>query len=281
MLPSLSPLIRKSLGRAPVGSRWCHTGGLNGVREDLDLGVDLDRKGDIRFLLIDVVGCLDVPSCLHSQLSAQPALAISVKRKLAIMCFMSDLEKLFLVHVAGGIFVFLNALGSGHYLYWQNVADLQQSKGAKYPRESPNVHQCDRSRVSPRNVQSAFCTGGATRRPHFLLRCCRPGRFCRKNSKRMGVLGRHTAAAGVGYEDIIDTTIYMVELQKITCAMSKAKDEFIKEPYPASSGSVSPNWSFQVPEPRSKSWRVSRNKSGVRRIFKSQSSLFNGGRQQN
>ena len=40
--------------------------------------------------------------------------------------------------------------------------------------------------------------------------------------------------AGVGYEDIIDTTIYMVDLQKNAAAMVKVKDEFIKEPYPAS-----------------------------------------------
>ena len=42
------------------------------------------------------------------------------------------------------------------------------------------------------------------------------------------------AEAGVGYEDIIDTTIYMVDLQKNAAAMVKVKDEFIKEPYPAS-----------------------------------------------
>ena len=42
------------------------------------------------------------------------------------------------------------------------------------------------------------------------------------------------AEAGVGYEDIIDTTIYMVDLQKNAAVMSKVKDEFIKEPYPAS-----------------------------------------------
>ena len=42
------------------------------------------------------------------------------------------------------------------------------------------------------------------------------------------------AEAGVGYEDIIDTTIYMVGLQKNAAAMVKVKDEFIKEPYPAS-----------------------------------------------
>ena len=47
-------------------------------------------------------------------------------------------------------------------------------------------------------------------------------------------LGETLEAAGVGYEDIIDTTIYMVDLQKNTAAMAKAKDEFIKEPYPAS-----------------------------------------------
>jgi enamine deaminase RidA (YjgF/YER057c/UK114 family) len=47
-------------------------------------------------------------------------------------------------------------------------------------------------------------------------------------------LGETLAEAGVGYSDIIDTTIYMVDLQKNAAAMAKAKDEFIKEPYPAS-----------------------------------------------
>jgi len=47
-------------------------------------------------------------------------------------------------------------------------------------------------------------------------------------------LGDTLKEAGVGYEDIIDTTIYMVDLQKNAAAMSKVKDEFIKEPYPAS-----------------------------------------------
>lgn len=47
-------------------------------------------------------------------------------------------------------------------------------------------------------------------------------------------LGRTLEAAGVGYEDIVDTTLYIVDLQKNTRAMAKAKDEFIKEPYPAS-----------------------------------------------
>lgn len=47
-------------------------------------------------------------------------------------------------------------------------------------------------------------------------------------------LGRTLEAAGVGYEDIVDTTLYIVDLQNNTRAMAKAKDEFIKEPYPAS-----------------------------------------------
>jgi len=47
-------------------------------------------------------------------------------------------------------------------------------------------------------------------------------------------LGETLEAAGVGYEDIIDTTLYVVELQKNARMMGKVKDEFIKEPYPAS-----------------------------------------------
>jgi enamine deaminase RidA (YjgF/YER057c/UK114 family) len=47
-------------------------------------------------------------------------------------------------------------------------------------------------------------------------------------------LGETLNAAGVGFEDIIDTTIYLVDLQKNTGTMAKVKDEFIKEPYPAS-----------------------------------------------
>ena len=39
--------------------------------------------------------------------------------------------------------------------------------------------------------------------------------------------------AGVGYEDIIDTTVYMVDLQKNAAAMVKVRDEFIKEHNPA------------------------------------------------
>ena len=42
------------------------------------------------------------------------------------------------------------------------------------------------------------------------------------------------AEAGIGYEDIIDTTLYIVDLQKNAATMAKVRDEFIKEPYPAS-----------------------------------------------
>lgn len=48
------------------------------------------------------------------------------------------------------------------------------------------------------------------------------------------LLGTKLEAAGVGYEDIIDSTLYVVDLQSNIRAMAKAKDEFIKEPYPAS-----------------------------------------------
>ena len=47
-------------------------------------------------------------------------------------------------------------------------------------------------------------------------------------------LGPVLAEAGVGYEDIIDSTLYVVDLQKNAGAMAQAKDEFIKAPYPAS-----------------------------------------------
>ncbi len=47
-------------------------------------------------------------------------------------------------------------------------------------------------------------------------------------------LGEILAAAGVGYEDIVDSTLYVVDLQKNAATMAKVKDEFIKEPYPAS-----------------------------------------------
>ena len=38
--------------------------------------------------------------------------------------------------------------------------------------------------------------------------------------------------AGIGYEDIIDTTLYIVDLQKNASIMAKVRNEFIKEPYP-------------------------------------------------
>jgi enamine deaminase RidA (YjgF/YER057c/UK114 family) len=47
-------------------------------------------------------------------------------------------------------------------------------------------------------------------------------------------LGKTLAEAGVGYEDIVDSTLYIVDLQKNAPAMAKVKDEFVKEPYPAS-----------------------------------------------
>ena len=40
--------------------------------------------------------------------------------------------------------------------------------------------------------------------------------------------------AGIGYEDIIDTTLYIVDLQKNASTMAKVRNEFIKESYPAS-----------------------------------------------
>ena len=47
-------------------------------------------------------------------------------------------------------------------------------------------------------------------------------------------LGAVLKEAGVGYEDIIDSTLYVVELQQHAATMAKVKDEFIHEPYPAS-----------------------------------------------
>ncbi len=47
-------------------------------------------------------------------------------------------------------------------------------------------------------------------------------------------LGETLSAAGVGFEDIVDSTLYIVDLQKNAATMAKVKDEFIKEPYPAS-----------------------------------------------
>lgn len=47
-------------------------------------------------------------------------------------------------------------------------------------------------------------------------------------------LGVVLEEAGLGYDDIIDSTLYMVGLQENMITMAKVKDEFIKEPYPAS-----------------------------------------------
>jgi enamine deaminase RidA (YjgF/YER057c/UK114 family) len=47
-------------------------------------------------------------------------------------------------------------------------------------------------------------------------------------------LGATLAEAGIGYDDIIDTTLYIVGLQEHAATMAKVKDEFIKKPYPAS-----------------------------------------------
>ena len=49
-------------------------------------------------------------------------------------------------------------------------------------------------------------------------------------------MGKRSAIynAGVGFEDVIDTTLYMVDLQKNAAAMFAVKNEFIEEPYPAS-----------------------------------------------
>ncbi len=47
-------------------------------------------------------------------------------------------------------------------------------------------------------------------------------------------LGAVLREAGLGYDDIVDSTLYVVDLQKNAATMAKVKDEFIKEPYPAS-----------------------------------------------
>ena len=47
-------------------------------------------------------------------------------------------------------------------------------------------------------------------------------------------VGRVLAEAGLGYGDIIDTTLYLVGLREHAADMSRAKDEVIAAPYPAS-----------------------------------------------
>jgi enamine deaminase RidA (YjgF/YER057c/UK114 family) len=47
-------------------------------------------------------------------------------------------------------------------------------------------------------------------------------------------VGAVLAEAGVGYSDIIDSTIYLVDIATHTMTMARVKDEFITPPYPAS-----------------------------------------------
>jgi enamine deaminase RidA (YjgF/YER057c/UK114 family) len=47
-------------------------------------------------------------------------------------------------------------------------------------------------------------------------------------------IGSVLAEAGAGYADIVDTTIYMVDLPLHAAAMATVKDEFVQAPYPAS-----------------------------------------------
>ena len=47
-------------------------------------------------------------------------------------------------------------------------------------------------------------------------------------------LGVSLAAAGCGYGDILDSTLYIVDLAANAATMARVKDEFITEPYPAS-----------------------------------------------
>jgi enamine deaminase RidA (YjgF/YER057c/UK114 family) len=49
--------------------------------------------------------------------------------------------------------------------------------------------------------------------------------------EKIGVI---LSEAGAGYGDIVDTTIYMVDLAANAVAMAKVKDEFVHAPYPAS-----------------------------------------------
>lgn len=47
-------------------------------------------------------------------------------------------------------------------------------------------------------------------------------------------LGEVLTEAGLGYEDIVDSTLYIVGLAEHAATMAKVKDEFVKAPYPAS-----------------------------------------------
>ncbi len=47
-------------------------------------------------------------------------------------------------------------------------------------------------------------------------------------------IGLILADAGADYADIVDTTIYMVDLASNAAVMAKVKDTFVQAPYPAS-----------------------------------------------
>ena len=47
-------------------------------------------------------------------------------------------------------------------------------------------------------------------------------------------VGAVLAEAGAGYADIVDSTLYIVDLAANAAAMAKVKDEFIHAPYPPS-----------------------------------------------
>jgi enamine deaminase RidA (YjgF/YER057c/UK114 family) len=46
-------------------------------------------------------------------------------------------------------------------------------------------------------------------------------------------IGAVLAAAGVGYGDIVDTTIYLADLAANAPVMARVKDEFVHAPFPA------------------------------------------------
>ena len=92
------------------------------------------------------------------------------------------------------------------------------------PKESKKVYESWHFAPAVRHGDLVFCSGvigsGDTPEDEF------------RNAWQS--LAPVLAEAGVGYEDIVDSTLYVVDLQKNAAAMAKAKDEFIKEPYPAS-----------------------------------------------
>lgn len=46
-------------------------------------------------------------------------------------------------------------------------------------------------------------------------------------------LGANLAAAGLGFDDVVEMTTYHVDLRRHLAAFIRAKDEIIKPPYPA------------------------------------------------